>query len=79
MGIFGTVLGICGVAFVRALGLSAKRHHPLLGMLNMKVVYMLSCISPKVALTPDQRILRSDCCEKCIMASSGSLLIFCTA
>jgi len=29
--------------------------------------------------SPDQRILWSDCCEKCIMSSPGSLLVFCTA
>jgi len=45
-GFFGTVLGICGVAFVRALGLSVKRHHSLLGVLNVKLVYLPSCIRP---------------------------------
>ena len=40
---------------------------------------MPSCIRPEVRLTLDQCILCSDCCEKCIMASSGNLVLFCTA
>jgi len=33
----------------------------------MKPTYMPSCIRPEVRLTPDQRILCSDCCEKNVL------------
>jgi len=48
----------------RICGLSVKRHQSLLGVLNVKLVYMPSCIRPEVKLTPDQRILCSDCYAK---------------
>jgi len=44
--------------------LSAKHHHSLLGALSVKLAYVPGCIRPEVRLTPDQYILRSDCCEK---------------
>jgi len=53
-----------------------ERHHSLLGVLNVKLAYMPSCMCPEVRLTPDQRISCSDV-KKCFMASSGSL-VFCT-
>jgi len=48
----------------RIFGLSVKRHHSLLGVLNVKLMYVPSCIRLEVKLTPDQRILCSDCYEK---------------
>ena len=39
-------------------------HHLLLGVLNVKLAYMPSCIRPEVTLAPYQQILCSDCCEK---------------
>jgi len=44
--------------------LSVNRQHSLLGVLNVKLAFMPCCIRPEVRLTPDQRILCSDCCEK---------------
>jgi len=59
--------------------LSVKRHNSLLGVLNMKPAYMPGCIRPEFSLTPDQRILCSDCCEKMYYVGSGSPLALCTA
>jgi len=62
---------------MKALGLSAKRHHSLLGVLNVKLAFKPSCTRPEVRLTPDQPILCSDV-KKCFMVSTGSHLVFCT-
>jgi len=35
--------------------------------------------TPRSQTSPNQRILWSYCCEKCIMTSPGSLLVFCIA
>jgi len=56
-----------------------KRQHSLLGVLNVKLIYMPNGVRPEVGLTPDQRILCCDSCEKCFMPSSCSHLVFCTA
>jgi len=45
----------------------------------MKPAYMPGCIRPEFSLTPDQRILCSDCCEKMYYVGSGSPLALCTA
>jgi len=60
--------------------LSVKRHHSLLGVLSVMLVYMPSCIRPEVRLTPDQRILWSDCSEKMYygLLRQSSRILFCT-
>jgi len=54
---------------------------PWLGVLNVKLGYVPSCKRPEFKLTPDQRTVfwEVTVMKKCIMASSGSLLVFCTA
>ena len=64
---------------MRALGLSLKRHHSLLGALNVKLAYMPSCIRPEVRLTPNQRILCSDVQNVLWLARQSSLILYCTA
>jgi len=61
--------------------LSIKRRHSLLEVLNVKLAYVPSCKRPEFKLTPDQRTVLwvVTVVRKCIMASSGSLLVFCTA
>ena len=63
---------------MRALRLSVKRHHSWLGVMNVKLAYMRSCIRPEVRVTPNQCILCSDV-NKCFMANASSLVVFCTA
>jgi len=51
-----------------------------LGVLSVILSYVHSCVRPEVRLPPDECILCNDCYEKkSIMATSGSLLVFCTA
>jgi len=47
----------------------------------MKLAYVRSCKRPEFKLTPDQRTVFwiVTVVKKCIMASSGSLLVFCSA
>ena len=47
----------------------------------MKLAYVPSCKHPEFKLTPDQRTVFwiVTVVKKCIIASSGSLLVFCTA
>jgi len=59
--------------------LSVKRYHSLLGVLNVKLAYMPSCIRPEVRLHLINEFCGVIVVKKCIMASSGSLLVFCTA
>jgi len=63
----------------RICGFRATRRYSLLEVLNVKLACVPGRIRPEVRLPLDQRILCSDCCEKCIMVRPGSLLIFCTA
>jgi len=52
---------------------------PWLGVFDVKRDYIPSCTRPEVNFSLDQRILWGDFCEKCVMASSFRLLVFCTA
>jgi len=47
----------------------------------VKLAYVHSCKRPEFKLTPDQRTVFwiVTVVKKCIMASSSSLLVFCTA
>jgi len=44
--------------------LGGKHQHSLLGVLNVKLDYMPSCIQSEVRLLLDQRVLCSDCCKE---------------
>jgi len=46
------------------LGLDRKASAFIAGVLNVKLAYVHSCTRPEVRLTPGQRILCWDCCEK---------------